>query len=742
MKPRLWILMLLFPSWAQAQIDSTELYSSPLEEAVEDIILNSGIDEQIDYSDYLEPLEALAANPLDLNKATLDDLLQLPGMTAIQANRLLYHRTTFGNLTSIYELQAIEGYSLQLIRQMLPYVSVKKVGARDIEASQRFPKGPGLQDILAGLEGEWMQRMTWIVENQTGYTDPDTILKDILGPDGNLLGTDTSLTTRYQGNPYRHYTRVRLRMGNHLSIGLVGEKDPGELFRWKPQQQQYGYDFLSAHISLQHFGRIKRLIVGDYTLQMGQGLVLSRGLGFGKGAQVISGLKMPAYGARPYNSVNENQFLRGAMTTIGLGDFDLSLFASRTRRDASVQQTDTLDQEILMVGTLQTSGLHRTVSEQANRRVIGERVAGVRLAYRKGVFRSGMTHYQLRYDAPLSPSNAFYQTFAFRGDRHHLTGLDWDWVKGNINLFGEAAVDASGAFGGTASLMSSLSATIDASVNIRHFDTDFFSPFAYVFAERAASVQNETGMYLGLRYAPDYHWEFQTYFDQYIFPWHRFRVSYPSQGFEWMAQLTYRFNRATRVYLRVRTEQTERNPNAEVQQILGSPVPIQRDQIRVHFQTNINRVIGLRTRLEGSRFTEQGQADAYGWLMYQDLSWRHGFRWKLTGRFAVFNVDTYDARIYAYENDILGFFSIPAYVNRGTRWYLILNGKLGRGWEFWARVAQTNLADACGLVPLRPDVQGGLAGTDFTEVCTTGSGLEQINSASRTEVKLQLRWKF
>lgn len=739
---RLSLALFLFPTLAFSQIDSTELPDAPLEEAVEDLILNSGIDEQVDYSDYLEPLEDLISDPLDLNEAGLDQLIQLPGMTAIHASRLLYHRETFGDLTSIYELQAIEGYSLSLIRQILPYVTVEKVGAKDIEANQRFPRGPSFQEVMAGLQGDWLQRMTFITEDQRGYSAPDTTFREIVDIEGNPIRIDTTLSSRYQGSPYRHYSRLRFRMGNHVSIGMVGEKDPGEQFRWNPSNRQYGYDFLSAHIALQNFGRIRRLIVGDYTLQFGQGLVLSRGLGFGKGAQVISGLKMPAYGARPYYSVNENQFLRGAMTTIGFGEFELSVFASRAFRDASVQETDTLDQEVLVAGNLQTSGLHRTLSEQANRKVIGESMAGARLEFQRGVFRSGLTHYQLRYDAPLSPSNAFYQTFAFRGDRHHLTGLDWDWVKGNVNVFGEAAVDASGAFGGTASLMSSLSSTVDASVNIRHFDRGFFSPFAYVFAERPTVASNETGVYLGLKYVPSYNWEFQTYFDQYLFPWHRFRVSYPSQGFEWMGQLSYRFNRATRIYVRLRTEQTERNPNSEVTQTLGSPVPIQRDQFRVHFQTNIDRTISLRTRFEASRFLEQGRENSYGWLLYQDLSWKYGFRWKITGRFAVFDVDNYDARIYAYENDILGFFSIPPYYRRGTRWYLILNGKLGKGWEFWARVAQTNLVDACGLEPLYPDVLGGMAGNEFVEVCEFGNGLEQINARTRTEVKLQLRWKF
>ena len=737
----LWLLLLISAPLL-AQVDSTAIPTQGLEDEIEDLILNSGIDEQVDYSDFLEPIQQLMQRPLDLNSASYEDLLILPGMTAIQAQRLVYHRQRFGALTSIYELQAVEGYTVSFIREFLPFVTVEKAGAKDLDKDLRFPRGPSFQEVKKGLEFEWLQRMTFVVEEQRGYTAPDTTFRNLLDVEGNPAGVDTVLSSRYVGSPFRQYTRIRARMGNFVSVGLVGEQDPGEQFTWNPANRQLGYDYLSAHFSMQDFGRLKRLIIGDYTLQFGQGLVLSRGLGFGKGAAVIAGVKSPAYGARPYLSVNENQFFRGGVVTYGLSDWELTAFVSRAFRDASIRQVDSLDDEVIAAGNLQISGLHRTASELANRKSVGETVAGGRAAYAKGTFRGGVTHYQLRYDAPLNPSTAAYQTFAFRGDEHHLTGMDWDWVKGNVNLFGEVAMARGGAIGGTASMMSSLAPTVDFSLGIRHFDKDFFSPFAYVFAERPLNAQNESGIYMGLRYAPNYNWEFLTYFDQYQSAWSRFRTSFPSQGYEWMAQLQYKPSRSTSVYLRVRTEQTERDPGSEAGQQLGSPVMTQRDQFRIHFQTNIDRQISLKTRLEGSRFQEEGSQDAFGWLLYQDMSWKYGYRWTVTGRFAVFNIDNYDARIYAYENDILGFFSIPPYYRRGTRWYLILNGKLGHGWEFWARVAQTNLANGCTYEAAAPASPGMPAGTTFIESCSFGTGLEAIDSPRRTDIKLQLRWRF
>jgi len=107
-------------------------------------------------------------------------------------------------------------------------------------------------------------------------------------------------------------------------------------------------------------------------------------------------------------------------------------------------------------------------------------------------------------------------------------------------------------------------------------------------------------------------------------------------------------------------------------------------------------------------------------MIYQDLVWKFGFNWRLSARYALFDIPLSDARIYAYENDVLGFFSIPAFRGSGSRYYIMLNSKLGRSLECWIRLAQTRL----------------------TDVHQIGSGLESIEGNTKTELKLQIRWKF
>ncbi len=721
----LWLWLAAAP--LAAQTDSSrvtrELETTELDQVIEDLILNSGIEDQVDFTEILDRLEYLQEHPINLNFATREVLAELPGMTSLRIQALQQHIAQFGKLTSIYELQAIEAYPLDFVRAISPYITVTSTRQTDISPGSGLPTGPGWEEVSQGIEFELIQRMNWILEDQRGYTAPDTTFRDRLDDEGNVIGQDTSLSTRYAGSPYRVYTRLRARYRNNVSVAITAEKDPGETFTWDPGQQRYGYDFLSGHVAIGGYGWLKNLVIGDYTVQSGQGIALSRGLGFAKSAQAIRTLKMPDLGIRPYASVNENQLMRGAATTLGYGDFELTAFYSRLNLDASISALDTLADEALLASALQTSGLHRTPSELSNRRAVRETLYGGRLIYRTPTFKVGLTHYQQHFGAPLSPRPNDYNQFDFRGDYNHLSSVDVDWTVRNFNFFGELARSRSGGIGANAGLMASIAPTVDVALLFRHFDKDFHSSKAYVFAERPTAAQNETGIYFGLRFAPNPKWTFNQYFDQYYFPWNKFITGYPSSGWEYLAQLDYRIRRGTEVYARFRTETRELNAdNYPSGQQLRYLVPGRRDQFRLHFTTSIERDIRLQTRIEFSHYRQAGgeEVNERGLLLYQDLSWRFRFKYRITARYALFDIPSYDARIYAYENDVLGFFFIPPYSGIGSRYYVILNWKATKGLEFWARLAQTRLRN--------------------TE--TIGSGLDRIEGGTRSEVKLQMRIKF
>jgi hypothetical protein len=103
-------------------------------------------------------------------------------------------------------------------------------------------------------------------------------------------------------------------------------------------------------------------------------------------------------------------------------------------------------------------------------------------------------------------------------------------------------------------------------------------------------------------------------------------------------------------------------------------------------------------------------------LIYKQLSSPISF----AARYALFETDSYYSRIYAYENDVLYAFSIPAYNGRGSRFYISAKYHIARGIDFWLRYAQTFYSD-------RNEI---------------GSSKEQINGNTKSEIKAQLRLKF
>ena len=89
-------------------------------------------------------------------------------------------------------------------------------------------------------------------------------------------------------------------------------------------------------------------------------------------------------------------------------------------------------------------------------------------------------------------------------------------------------------------------------------------------------------------------------------------------------------------------------------------------------------------------------------------------------RFAVFDTDSYNARIYAYESDILYAFSIPAYYSKGTRTYFNLKYTVGKFMDIWLRYSQSY----------------------YSDLDVISSGLNQINGNTKSEIKIQVRIKF
>ena len=128
----------------------------------------------------------------------------------------------------------------------------------------------------------------------------------------------------------------------------------------------------------------------------------------------------------------------------------------------------------------------------------------------------------------------------------------------------------------------------------------------------------------------------------------------------------------------------------------------------------------LKSRVELARYSIN-DAVKWGYTVYQDFQYKPvNIPLTFNARIAVFETESYDTRIYAYEPDILYGFSVPAYYGRGSRLLLVLKYSASRNLAFWFRIANTYYADKADL----------------------GTGLDAIKGNNRTDIKLQVRYKF
>ena len=82
-------------------------------------------DLDLNYEDLYENLALLLANPMNLNKATAEEIRFVNILTEEQLQNFLTYRNEMGRLLSVYELQAIPGFDLQTIYRIVPFFTVQ-----------------------------------------------------------------------------------------------------------------------------------------------------------------------------------------------------------------------------------------------------------------------------------------------------------------------------------------------------------------------------------------------------------------------------------------------------------------------------------------------------------------------------------------------------------------------------------------------------------------------------------------
>ncbi len=680
MKQSLYIWCVLMGVTAFGQIKSREI---DLERIVDEIVAVQ--DEDINYEDLYENLMQLYAHPMDLNRVNEEQLRSLFILNEIQIRSLLSYREDAGPFLSVYELQNIDGITKEVFQKITPFLTVR-------DASERVNKSL-LQRIVSERNNYLIIRHDRTLEEKRGYSQTAS-------PSG-----------RYIGSPDRLYTRFRTSRPGDFSIGFTAEKDPGEQIVWSPVQKQYGPDFLSYHLQVMNKGRIKNLIVGDYQVQFGQGLVLGSAFGIGKNSEAVTTIRRANVGFLPYTSLYEAGYLRGTALSFKLNNsFTIhGMYSSRWRDGNLTQDTTEFTSQI---SSISFTGLHRTPTELANRNTIRETNIATVISYSHRSLDAGVILHQTNYSAPLMRAPTLYNQFYFEGDENKNAGMYLNYGFKNFSFFSEFAHTLGYGSGITGGIVGSLTPSLDVSVLYRKFDRNFYSFYSNALAE-STTPQNEEGIYWGWKYLFNQTYSFSGYVDFFRFPWLRYRSYAPSQGSEWLMRFNYRPSKQVSLFVQAREETKSRNIATESN--LYQVMPGTKRNYWINLDYVITPNVTMKTRAQFSSYRLNDNF-TQGMMVLQDITWSVG-RFSLSGRHALFDTDDYDNRLYVFEKDAWLAFSFPAYFGVGVRNYALLQFSVTRNIDVWLRWARTR----------------------FTDRETIGSGSETIQGNTRNDVKFQAR---
>jgi Helix-hairpin-helix motif len=636
---------------------------------------------------YLQELNHFIKEPLNLNTADEGELQELKLLSPLQISNLLSYRKLLGNFINIYELQAVPGWDVGLIRRIRLYVSVTNSVEVFNSLATRLKHG---QNTL-------LLRTSQVLERSRGY----------------LL--DSSVATNfYPGSPQKILLRYKYTFKNLVQYGITAEKDAGEQF-FKGAQRD-GFDFYSAHFFARNLGLIKSLAIGDFTVNLGQGLTQWQGLAFKKSVDVLN-IKRQSDVLRPYNSAGEVAFNRGAGITLQRNRWEATAFASYRRLDANFN-VDTVNFEDY-VSSLQNSGYHRTASEVADKNSQSQLSFGGNLNYSTSRFHIGINGVHYHFGLPVTKADYLYNSYALSGKTSGNYSMDYSYTYKNLHFFGEAATDENMDKAFIDGLLISVDSHVDMSFLYRKISRGYQSLYSSAFTENTYPT-NESGFYSGISISPVDYLRFDAYADFFRFPWLKYRVDAPSYGHDYLLQLSYRPNKQVEVYSRYHTQSKSINVNP-FELTLNPVVPQPKQDVRTQFSCKVTPVFTLRSRVELTWFDTHGFAPEHGFLSYVDLLYKPLLK-PVSGtvRLQYFESDGYNSRLYAYEDDVLYSYSIPVFYDKGYRYYVNVQYDINRKLSLWARFAQTV----------------------YRGKTTIGSGLDLIHGNTRSEVKVQAIYSF
>lgn len=650
-------LFLPFPACAQSTMGWDEFveYLSSTEEQAE----------EQGWADYLEELQQFHLHPINVNQANRKELQGLPLLSEEQILDIIRYVDTHRGMHTLSELILLPsiGYQQRRYLPLFLYAGPRVTGNPLATDTLSHPALTLLRESFGDSHHELVSRLDIPLYHRRGYL----------------------VDNGYRGSPIYNKVYYQFAASRHVYAGIRAERDAGER-----GIDSYGGYVLLSDIPLTQTGRLslQKLVVGDYKLSFGMGLLLNQAFYMGK---TNATLRMGT-GIRPLRGMDEFNFLRGAATTLALGDYSLSLFYSHRWWDA------TLSADQSSVTTIVEGGYHRTQTEWQKKGAVGVDAMGANMAWSHDKLQVSLSGYYLQTDKPLVPGTAPYRQIYPQGSHFKAASLSYGYHAYRWRFMGEVAYNGSG-LATLNTLQWILSQRYRLLAVQRYYNYHYHSFFSSAITE-SGGVQNENGGMLRLEARPLDGVTLTAYADFFYNPWPRYGLTHSSKGWDMMAETTFDVSRSCILSLRYNAKKKENSS--------GSPVHHRlRLQWRAtpseawHFTTSV-----LLHTLPGSRGEALGQTIRFAPSSGQ---------WRISISGLYFHTTSYDSRVYLNEPNLTSSAYIPSFSGHGMR--------------------ATGVLQYLPCNPLRLELKYGV--TRYFDRETQGSSLQTIYSPVKNDVSLQ-----
>ena len=651
-----------------------------------------------------EELLSLESNPLNLNTLTKDELESIPLLSDEQIDLIIDFLKFNRPVMTVYELRNVRNLSHKTFQLIIPFFYVGVGGARrNIEKTTESAKSSNVyvpsNEVTKSLKygkHEIQMRLDKTLTPRAGYGDfNDSIL--LRYPN-----------RKYRGEDYYNSIRYSFKYRDKIQMGFTAEKDAGEPFL-KPDYPN-GYDHYGFHLIVNDMGKLKTIALGDYRLSFGQGLILNNDF-IGSKSWGVDNITRRTLKPKRHFSTAEYGFFRGGAALFEMCNISLTTFYSNKLIDANISE----DGEIT---SFKNDGLHRTPLEMSKKGNTREQVAGANINYRRNRFQTGISGLYHTYSKMYNPTLSEYNKFFLRDSTNFNASIDYSYQLPGFIFAGETAISKNGSVASINSMQYRPSTTISFSALYRYYPISYNALHAQAFSE-GSRIQNEKGVYIGASFSPLKKLAVSTYIDFVRFPWPKYGVDNPSNATDFYLLGTYNLTQNSYFEARYKYKKKEKNVK---QPETNSNIVLPYDTHKLRLRYSIANNIGwnFRTTVDIARYKVKQSEKELGLMISQNINYKSRGKLSANAFLAAFNADTYNARLYSYERNLLSTFYMPSLYGKGMRY--AINGKY-------------DLSSSLTL-----SIKA--ARTRYFNKDTISSGADQINGNSRTDIYTYLRLRF